>query len=114
MSAQSDKIIALALQRVRPADIAHQLCIDPANVHQCISSARKRGIEIPHFIKSRRDPANEPEPLAQQVVVPVRLFSMLATAAAAKGKTPSEMAAKLIENGLFGGVHPSMTKEPTL
>lgn len=115
MTNRSAEIVSLALQRVPPKVIAQRLCVHPNTVYQRIRKARQAGEVIPTFKAKPKGPAVEAEPSerpekaetspsTKQIVVSVRLYSLLTTEAARRGLTPTEAAQRLLEKALLGTV----------
>lgn len=52
MTARADRIVALALQGTRPAEIAAATGSPIASVYSAVTQARARGIDIPRFTPS--------------------------------------------------------------
>ena len=113
MKSRSAEIVSLALLRVPPKMIAQQLSVHPNTVYQRIREARRAGEVIPAF-KTTSKPevvlnAPQPEqidtgPLTKQIVVSMRLYSLLTTEAERRGLTPTEAAQRLLEKALLGTV----------
>lgn len=120
MRFESKEAIRLAKEGIAPCDIAHRLGIAKTSVHSALRYARTKGEDIPLF--STRPPAagasdkngatTKPEadtapssggPLPH-IVVPNRLYALLAREAERRGKTPVETAQRLLEDALLGGV----------
>ncbi len=101
-------VISLAKGGTRPKAIARQLSCHPNTVYECIRAARKRGENIPPFGKGVLPETPQPEaPSVRQIVVPVRLFSLLEKHAERKGVSITEAARRLLEDALLGGVTPN-------
>jgi transposase len=115
MTNQSAEIVSLALQRVPPKVIAQRLCVHPNTVYQRIREARQAGEVIPTFKAASKGAAGgsehversqktEASPSTKQIVVSVRLYSLLTTEADRRGLTPTEAAQRLLEKALLGTV----------
>ena len=95
------KIVSLAKKRVRPYLIAKQLGVHVDQVYSGIRRARTAGEIIPYFRETKAPATVDPD---FQLVVPIRLFSLLKSEAERRGKTPSELAATILETQLLKGV----------
>tara|TARA_R110002074_G_C12477019_1_gene660639 strand:- start:1189 stop:1557 length:369 start_codon:yes stop_codon:yes gene_type:complete len=120
MSKKSTQIIKLAKQRVLPKDIAEQLGVERGTVYEVIRLARRSGEDIPPFrtwkpeqatgtvADTQSDQAESEAPptssLTRQIVIPNRLHALLHSEAERRGKSPVELAQKLLEDALLGGV----------
>ena len=117
MSKKSTRIIELAKQRVLPKDIAEQLGVERGTVYEAIRLARRRGEEIPAFrtwkpeqpfsagSQKQAEPETPPaSSLTRQIVIPNRLHALLHSEAERRGKSPVELAQRLLEDALLGGV----------
>ena len=106
MSNNSAKIVALAMQRMPPKDIALRLNVHPNTVYLRIRQARQAGKVIPAFNAHSPSPSGEPETSGstKQLVVSMRLYSLLVTEAERRGLTPTEAAQRLLEKALLGTV----------
>jgi len=114
MNNRSAEIVSLALQRVPPAIIAQRLGVHKSTVYDVIRQARRAGTNIPAFSTVSKAVAGEP--LAQkpealgaaqptrQIVVSMRLYSLLEREADRRGLTPTEAARRLLEKALLGTV----------
>jgi len=111
------KITRLAKNRVRPAEIAEQLNVSRSAVYSVIRDARRRGVVIPLFSHHSLKPGvvgNNDSAVAsgypclpvttRQLVVPVRIYSLLEREAERHGLTTSEAAGKLLESALLGSI----------
>ncbi|SDY54915.1 hypothetical protein [Citreimonas salinaria] len=54
MAHTNAEILRLARERVRPIEIAEQLDVSPDTVYSCITTARRRGEDIPRFVGGPR------------------------------------------------------------
>lgn len=112
MRVSAEKVVALALDRVPPRDIAAQFNVPPETIYGMLRNARSKGADIPNFNTSRpcRKPALVGVDLALKadvttysLVIPNRLQSLLAREAERRGRTVTETAQRLLENALLGG-----------
>lgn len=55
VAARNEQIVAMALERVQPAEIAQRVGISQASVYQIIRAARAHGAPIPLFQRTRLD-----------------------------------------------------------
>lgn len=98
------KIIRLAKEGNRPKAIAHALGHHPNTIYDVLRAARRKGDPIPLFstakVKETETPVETPVP--RQIIVPLRLFSMLQAEADRRGKTTTETAQRLLEDALLG------------
>ena len=113
MKSRSAEIVSLALLRVPPKMIAQQLSVHPNTVYQRIREARRAGEVIPAFKTTSKPEAAgdapqpaavETAPLTKQIVVSIRLYSLLMIEAERRGLTPTEAAQRLLEKALLGTV----------
>lgn len=117
MSRKSTQIVELAKQRVLPKDIVEQLGVERGTVYEAIRLARRRGWDIPPFrtwkpeqpLSDGSETQAEPEippssSLTRQIVIPIRLHALLQSEAERRGKSPVELAQRLLEDALLGAV----------
>jgi len=100
-----EKVVELALRGIRPKAIAEQLGCEPTTVHALISAARRKGVVIPHFGKGVEPAITPPEaPVARNLVIPIRLFSLLQKRSEERSMTVQEYAQTLLERALLGTI----------
>jgi len=102
---QTNDIIALALKLVPPSIIALKVKVPPHVVYKTLFAARAKGVQVPKFSSASRipDPSVEAAVTTEEIVVPLRLKSLLTSEAQRQGKTPAEVAMNLLEAGLLKG-----------
>ncbi|MGS4945175.1 hypothetical protein ACVDG3_06825 [Meridianimarinicoccus sp. RP-17] len=88
---RAEKIIAEARKGHRPAVIAGMLGCTPHMVHEALSRARKRGIDVPRF-----STGPVPGPLSATVRVSRKTRSLLALQAMRRGGDPHMLAERLL------------------
>ncbi len=109
MNSRYAEIVSLAKQRVRPVAIANQLGIHPNTVYENIRKARKRGEDIETFAKGREvDADGTGEAISpvtpRNLLIPMRLHSLLELRASERGMTTSEFGQRLLERALLSTV----------
>ncbi|MBM2294674.1 helix-turn-helix domain-containing protein [Sulfitobacter pseudonitzschiae] len=104
MTHLTDEILVMAKKRTPPKQIASTLRIHPNTVYQAIRDARRRGHDIPQFKTTRKPKAVDVVLPTKQIVLPLRLHSLLAAEAERRGQTPTEAAQRLLEAALLGTV----------
>lgn len=114
MRSKTKEIVAHAKAGMAPRDIAKKVNVDQTAVYSALKYARSKGHKIPLFCTK---PAGEADvnPMAQ-IVVPNRLHALLLSEADRRGKTPTELAQRILEAGLLGGAELSADtfQKPTI
>ncbi|APE43629.1 hypothetical protein BOO69_09540 [Sulfitobacter alexandrii] len=107
MSKHYASIVKLAKARVRPVQIAQQLGIHPNGVYEAIRKARAHGEKIETFARTR-ETSNSTDAVSpvtpRNILIPMRLHSLLEQGAAEHGMTTSEYGQRLLEKALLGTV----------
>lgn len=88
MNEVQSRIIGLAMDRMRPCEIAKTLNVPVNSVYSCVYDARKRGIKVPAFRKG--------SPKWSQFTVSSDVAKKLRRAARARSLTPEELAEKVL------------------
>jgi len=105
MTVNTDDIVALALKRVRPLQIAERFGIPVGRVYSRLSQARREGIDIPRFTTNGLTMAHKG---SRHVVLPLAVADALAERARQYEMSQSEFAAALlsviVEDNLFDAV----------
>lgn len=96
MSSAEQRIIELALDGIRPSEIARIVNRTPATVYGYVYSARKKGVAIPEFRKGA--------PKGSHIWVPRRSVVMLRKAARRRNLTPDQLAEKLLATVATSGL----------
>ena len=106
MNSRYAEIVSLAKQRVRPVAIANQLGIHPNTVYENIRKARKRGETFAKGREVEADGTGEAiSPVTpRNLLIPMRLHSLLELRASERGMTTSEYGQRLLERALLGTV----------
>ncbi len=103
MKADRQLIIALAKDRVTPAQIAHKLQVTQDHVYYVIRMARQQGQNIPHFRAGKGEEHVRSMPAVNRSLkLPTSVMALLDARAKTQGKTPSELACSLLEDRLLG------------
>lgn len=105
------QVVELALKGVVPKTIAARMDKGVETIYADLKWARSQGIDIPLFTTSKPNGEHKPlpaklvpfEPKASTVTVSRPLFKLLSEKAEKAGKTPSELAAKILQDGLILG-----------
>lgn len=82
------RCIELALEGIRPSEIARIVNRTPATVYGYIAAARRNGVKIPAFLKGK--------PKGSHIWVPRKAVIMLRSAARRRQMTPDELAERLL------------------
>lgn len=118
MIVNTDKVIAMAVDRIPPRDIAAKFDVPVDTVYGLIRKARSSGTHIPHFNAGKPEPklaivgvdhARVVDVTSYNLVIPNRLHSLLDSEALRRGKTPAELAQHILETALLSGVRPDRT-----
>lgn len=93
---EGQKIIDLAMERMRPADIAAALKCSPNRVSRVLLKARSEGIDVPKFRPGRPSGYK----LKPRVQVPHEVLDRLDPIARPLGLTARELAGVLLEKAV--------------
>lgn len=106
MRAETRMMIAYAKEGMAPRDIAHKVDVDQSAVYSALRYARSKGEDIPYFSTrpAEKSAGAKAAPTVAEIVVPLRLHSLLAREAAKRGTTERELAQRILETALLGSV----------